>query len=55
MPRGDPLQNSRSWPFFGRTLLGRKIANARRILALLMWMDVEFIPVSIDTRLKFLI
>ena len=36
--------------FFGPTSLGQKIVNTSRMLALLVWMDAEFILVSIDTK-----
>ena len=34
------------------TLKGYKIINTSRILALLVWMDAEFILVSIDTPIS---
>ena len=37
--------------FFGLTLKGYKILNTSRILASLVWMDAEFILVSIDTTI----
>ena len=57
-------QNGQFWPkckgrtlsknlkighFFGANLKGYKILNTSRILASLVWMDVEFTLVSIDT------
>jgi len=50
MRREDPLQNSRNWSFFNRTSLGWKIADTGRILAELVWIDVKFILLSIDTK-----
>ena len=50
MQKGVPLQNSQNWPFFGPILKDYKIRNTIRILASLVWMDAEFILVSINTK-----
>ena len=60
-------QNGQFWPmctggtlcknlnigyFFGPNLKGYIILNTNRILASLVWMDAEFILVSIDTKIS---
>ena len=35
--------------FFGRTLLGWKMVNTSRVLAYIVWMNADFILVSIET------
>ena len=49
---GTLCKNLKIGHFLGPTLKGCKIINTSRILALLVWMDVEFILVSIDTTIS---
>ena len=46
---GTPCKNLKIGHFLGPTLEGCKIINTSRMLAYLVWMDLEFILVSIDT------
>ena len=46
---GTFCKNLKIGGFLGPNLKGYKIINTNRILAWLVWMDAEFILVSIDT------
>ena len=49
---GTLCKNLKIGHFLDSTLKGCKIINTSRILALLVWMDLEFILVSIDTTIS---
>ena len=48
---GTLCKNLKIGHFLGPTLKGCQIINTSRILALLVWMDAEFILVSTDTTI----
>ena len=49
---GTLCKNLKIGHFLGPTLKGSKIINTSQILAYLVWMDAEFILVSIDTPMS---